>query len=217
MRRRSVAPHPDRALAGRLARVALPGDVVLELLDDELLLGDGALTRSPIETRPISRPPSITGKWRSRCSVISAMHSSLVWSGVHIHHRAGHDVAQRRVLRGPCHEHDLARVVAFGDDADDLAPSITRSAPMFLSAISSRASNTEAVGPGVWTVWAGLDLRIWAAVFMYPPLGIVGVRGRRSRSPERRAQALGEGREHHVEADADSFLVTRVGIDRMLR
>ena len=40
-----------------------------------------SFTRSPIEIRPISLPSSITGKWRSRFSVISAMHSSLVWSG----------------------------------------------------------------------------------------------------------------------------------------
>ena len=37
----------------------------------------------------------------------------------------------------------------------------------------------------------------------------------RLRSPERFAQALGEGREHHIETDADSCPIARVALDRM--
>ncbi len=44
--------------------------------------------------------------------------------------------------------------------------SMTSSAPMFLSAINWTASNTEAVGAIVKTVWSSFDLRRLEAVFM---------------------------------------------------
>jgi hypothetical protein len=39
------------------------------------------LTTSPIETIPTTSPPSTTGTWRIRRSVIKAMHSSIGVSG----------------------------------------------------------------------------------------------------------------------------------------
>src|SRR5208282_180153 len=47
-----------------------------------------------------------------------------------------------------------------------VSPSMTRSAPMFFSAISLRASNINAVGTTVWTVGSDLDRRIWATLFI---------------------------------------------------
>src|SRR5271166_1134023 len=47
-----------------------------------------------------------------------------------------------------------------------VSPSMTRSAPMFFSAISLRASNIDAVGTMVWTVGSDLDRRIWATRFI---------------------------------------------------
>src|SRR6185369_13100679 len=47
-----------------------------------------------------------------------------------------------------------------------LSASITRSAPMFLSAICLSASNTESPGAMLWTACLAFDLRISAAVFM---------------------------------------------------
>src|SRR5271165_4813137 len=47
-----------------------------------------------------------------------------------------------------------------------VSPSMTRTAPMFFSAISLSASNIDAVGPTVWTVGSDLDRRIWATLFI---------------------------------------------------
>src|SRR5271166_1403616 len=47
-----------------------------------------------------------------------------------------------------------------------VSPSMTRSAPMFFSAIRLSASNIDAVGPTVWTVGSVLDRRIWATLFI---------------------------------------------------
>src|SRR5271166_7160364 len=47
-----------------------------------------------------------------------------------------------------------------------VSPSMTRSAPMFFSAISLSAPNIDAVGTTVWTVGSDLDRRIWATLFI---------------------------------------------------
>src|SRR5271166_2895185 len=47
-----------------------------------------------------------------------------------------------------------------------VSPSMTRSAPMFFSAISLSASNIDAVGPTVWTVGSDFDRRICATLFI---------------------------------------------------
>src|ERR1700730_7754616 len=46
------------------------------------------------------------------------------------------------------------------------SPSMIRSAPMFFSAISFRASNIDAVGAMACTVGSDLDRRIWATSFI---------------------------------------------------
>src|ERR1700693_4856443 len=46
------------------------------------------------------------------------------------------------------------------------SPSIIRSAPMFFSAISVRASNIDAVGTTAWTVGSDFDRRICATFFI---------------------------------------------------
>ena len=48
-----------------------------------------ALTRSPMEMRPINWPPSITGKWRSRFSV-KAPRNEQPARGLHPGRAVGH-------------------------------------------------------------------------------------------------------------------------------
>ena len=58
-----------------------------------------ALTRSPMDSMPTTRPPFTTGKCRNRPSVMSCMQWCTVSSGRHAHRRRTHDVAHRRVVR----------------------------------------------------------------------------------------------------------------------
>src|SRR5713101_4124953 len=77
-----------------------------------------SLTRSPMEIRPISLPPSKTGRWRSRFSVISTMHSSLVWSG-RTYMTVDVMMSRTEVSFDDRAMRTIFRVVTFGNDADD--------------------------------------------------------------------------------------------------
>ena len=67
------------------------------------------------------RPSSMTGRWRTRWSVISVMHSWAVTPGATQMMRARHDLVDRRVFRRAPLEDALPRVIAFGQDAAQLA------------------------------------------------------------------------------------------------
>ena len=68
-------------------------DVVGQVLDLEALALGDELHEVPIEIIPTSSPSSTTGAWRMRRSVISAMPSSTVVSGVKM--MTGDDMTSR--------------------------------------------------------------------------------------------------------------------------
>jgi len=69
-------------------------NVTLELLDLMLLLSDERLTKSPIETMPMTRPASTTG---SAAALVGDELHALLDRGIgrHREHRGGHDVLHR--------------------------------------------------------------------------------------------------------------------------
>src|SRR4026207_1743189 len=79
-----------------------------------------ALTRSPIETSPITRPFSTTGRCRQRRSVLNPMHSSQGRVGgtpAAVGRRAH---PPRRVSRRAAQQHDFAGVVALAQDPQEI-------------------------------------------------------------------------------------------------
>src|SRR5438046_10389329 len=74
-----------------------------------------ALTRSPIEIMPATRPASTTGRCRTRLSVTSCMHSCTVASGVTV--STGELMMSRTGVSPPPPQDHLERVVALGNDA----------------------------------------------------------------------------------------------------
>ena len=105
-------------------------------------------TRSPIETTPITVDPRTTGRWRMRCSVISRMAVVAPCHPVRWSRTCAVMMSRTGVSGGRAAlQHDLARVVALGNDAGQpVAAPCTSSAPTCFSAIMRMASSTGGVG-----------------------------------------------------------------------
>jgi hypothetical protein len=77
-------------------------------------------TTSPMLTTPTSLPASIYGQMADAL-VVDESHAFCQGRGrLDIDHRCGHDLAHACLLRCAVLEDDLARVVALGDDADEM-------------------------------------------------------------------------------------------------
>ena len=120
----AVIPGHERRRAARreppppLGDVA--GDVLLELLDDFLLLGDDVLHQVADRDHP-DHAPAVHHRQVPQAVLRHQRHALLVGLiGAHGHDRRGHDLAHQRLARGARHQRDFARVVALADDAGDL-------------------------------------------------------------------------------------------------
>ena len=122
------------------------GDVVLQLVDDELLFADRFLDEiADRYDADLLCSSSSTGGWRKCPFVISAMHSCTVFAGGHVHHCLSVMIRNGGFLGGAAHQDYLARIVAL-KDADQLSPSARARHLTLLSAITCRAWNTVSFG-----------------------------------------------------------------------
>src|SRR5262245_1162590 len=122
------------------------------------------LTTSPIEIMPPSLPPSTTGRWRTRCSVISAMSSASVSRGAHVLTDAVmNSLTGLSSALGP--PSATARTMSRSDTMPPMRPcaSTMTTAPIFLAERVCATAST--VSPGCAVITARpLALRICATV-----------------------------------------------------
>ena len=111
----------DASAARRFRRVAIYSRKACRSLSSALTW---RLTTSPIETMPIRRPSSTTGRWRNRPSVIVSITWSIVASRVDGDDLRRHVTRHRIVERGCAMLGDDAHDVAFGKDAEHAQRSV---------------------------------------------------------------------------------------------
>jgi hypothetical protein len=94
---------------------------VLELLDDEFLLGDHVLHQ--VADGDEAHQLAFVEHGQVAEAVLGHQRQAFLGRaiGAHVHHLRGHDLAHRRVPRGLRQAKGLAREVALGHDADDAA------------------------------------------------------------------------------------------------
>src|SRR5271165_1534281 len=116
---RQAGANADRTKAEARCSTSLSTDVTLKLLDDEILLGDDVFHQVPDRDETDQLAVIQDGKMtqpffrHQRHTFLGA----LLWT--HTQNWPCHDVAYQRLLRRFPHEHDLARIVALGQHADD--------------------------------------------------------------------------------------------------